>query len=105
MLQTQTVQPELLELLKALMSVELFNNFYVVGDTALALQVGHRQSIDIDLFGQSEMGIRRQWPTAKRQLLNSYAVNEPEYPTSMPLKKPWQPEKPTPRINHLTFAQ
>ena len=73
MLQTQTVQPELLELLKALMSVELFNNFYVVGGTALALQVGHRQSIDIDLFGQSEMGIRRQWPTAKRQLLNSYA--------------------------------
>lgn len=55
MLQTQTVQPELLELLKALMSVELFNNFYVVGGTALALQVGHRQSIDIDLFGQSEI--------------------------------------------------
>ena len=55
MLQTQTVQPELLGLLEALMSIELFYNFYLVGGTALALQIGHRQSIDIDLFGHSEI--------------------------------------------------
>lgn len=55
MLQTQTVGPELLELIKALMEIDLFQNFYLVGGTALALQIGHRQSVDIDLFGQSEI--------------------------------------------------
>lgn len=55
MLQTQTVGPELLGLIKALMEIDLFENFYLVGGTALALQIGHRQSVDIDLFGQSEI--------------------------------------------------
>jgi hypothetical protein len=28
-----------------------FSNYYLVGGTALALQIGHRNSVDIDLFG------------------------------------------------------
>lgn len=40
MLQTQTVGPELLGLIKALMEIDLFKNFYLVGGTALALQIG-----------------------------------------------------------------
>ncbi len=55
MLQTQTVVPELMELLKKIMSEKLFSNFNLVGGTALALQIGHRNSIDIDLFGNSEI--------------------------------------------------
>lgn len=55
MLQTQTVVPELMELLRKLMRVENFSNFYLVGGTALALQIGHRNSIDIDLFGKQEI--------------------------------------------------
>jgi hypothetical protein len=55
MLQTQTVVPELLELLKKLMKEELFKQFFLVGGTALSLQIGHRNSIDIDLFGNSEI--------------------------------------------------
>lgn len=51
MLHAQTVSEELLELLKKIMSDDLFNNFNLVGGTALALQIGHRNSIDIDLFG------------------------------------------------------
>lgn len=51
MLQKQTVVPELVELLKKLMKEEVFSNYYLVGGTALALQIGHRNSIDIDLFG------------------------------------------------------
>jgi hypothetical protein len=51
MLQTQTVVPELMELLKKLMLEEKFSNFFLVGGTSLALQIGHRNSIDIDLFG------------------------------------------------------
>ena len=55
MLQTQTVVPELLELLKKLMSENLFSEFNLVGGTSLALQLGHRNSIDIDLFGNQDI--------------------------------------------------
>lgn len=51
MLHPQTVSKELLELLKKIMLDDLFNDFNLVGGTALALQIGHRNSIDIDLFG------------------------------------------------------
>jgi hypothetical protein len=36
------------------MNEKLFSNFNLVGGTALALQMGHRNSIDIDLFGIEE---------------------------------------------------
>jgi Nucleotidyl transferase AbiEii toxin, Type IV TA system len=55
MLQRKTVVPKLMELLKELMKVENFSNFYLVGGTSLALQIGHRNSIDIDLFGKQEI--------------------------------------------------
>ena len=55
MLQTQTGVPYLLELLKKIMDEPLFKNFNLVGGTSLALQIGHRNSIDIDLFGNSEI--------------------------------------------------
>lgn len=55
MLQTQTIQPELLELLKKIMSSTIFNGFNLVGGTSLALQIGHRFSVDIDMFGKGEI--------------------------------------------------
>lgn len=55
MLQKQTVAPQLMELLDKIMSEPLFSDFYLVGGTALALQIGHRNSVDIDLFGYSEI--------------------------------------------------
>ena len=50
MLRTETVSPELLSALRQLMEVESLHNFRLVGGTALSLQLGHRESIDIDLF-------------------------------------------------------
>lgn len=50
MLQTQSVYPETLGVLKELMQDPLLNEFYLVGGTAFALQIGHRISVDIDLF-------------------------------------------------------
>jgi Nucleotidyl transferase AbiEii toxin, Type IV TA system len=50
MLYTQTVSPETLDLIKRLSADEQLREFNLVGGTALALQVGHRTSIDIDLF-------------------------------------------------------
>lgn len=55
MLQTQTIQPNLLELLKKIMASEVFKGFNLVGGTSLALQIGHRFSVDIDMFGHSEI--------------------------------------------------
>ncbi len=55
MLQKQAVKPELLELLEKLMLVDEFANFNLVGGTALALYEGHRLSVDIDMFGKSDI--------------------------------------------------
>ncbi|MGC4128610.1 MAG: nucleotidyl transferase AbiEii/AbiGii toxin family protein [Bergeyella sp.] len=55
MLQTQAVSSECLELLKNISETEFFSDFVLVGGTALALQIGHRNSIDLDFFGNKEI--------------------------------------------------
>ena len=50
MLQKETVTAATLEILNELMQDEALNDFFLVGGTALALQIGHRISIDLDLF-------------------------------------------------------
>ena len=51
MLSIQTIHPNTLELLKQLASQPELTQTRLVGGTALALQYGHRQSIDLDFFG------------------------------------------------------
>lgn len=51
MLSFRTIEPHTLELLKHLMQVPEFSELRLVGGTALALQYGHRTSVDLDLFG------------------------------------------------------
>lgn len=50
MLRTQAVEAGTLDLIRKFMSDARFNDFNLVGGTALALKIGHRLSIDIDLF-------------------------------------------------------
>jgi len=50
MLYKATINHSTLELLTRLMTDEAFKDFVLVGGTALALQLGHRISVDIDLF-------------------------------------------------------
>jgi hypothetical protein len=50
MLHTETVEPETFSLLKKTMNLSELNNFCLVGGTALSLKLGHRVSIDLDLF-------------------------------------------------------
>jgi nucleotidyltransferase AbiEii toxin of type IV toxin-antitoxin system len=52
MLRKETVNDATLELLTTLMYDQLLQDFFLVGGTALALQIGHRKSIDLDLFSQ-----------------------------------------------------
>lgn len=51
MLQYKTIRPETLELLKEIQNDHAFKGLRLVGGTALSLQIGHRFSDDLDLFG------------------------------------------------------
>ena len=56
MLHYHTVNVLLKNSLVQLMNAPIFQNFRLVGGTALSLQIGHRASIDIDLFTDAEYG-------------------------------------------------
>lgn len=46
------IAPKTFALIQELQTIDFLKDFYLVGGTALALQLGHRNSIDIDLFTQ-----------------------------------------------------
>jgi len=50
MLHKKTVDKSTIELLTSLQSRTYLTGFHLVGGTALALKIGHRKSIDLDLF-------------------------------------------------------
>lgn len=50
MLRSETVKGELFELLRQLMDDPITEDFNLAGGTALSLFLGHRESIDLDLF-------------------------------------------------------
>lgn len=51
-----TVNQELKECLELLMQSDQFQKFRLVGGTALSLHLGHRISVDIDLFSEEPYG-------------------------------------------------
>ncbi len=52
MLQTKTIRKDTFALLKQLCAFEILQHFDLAGGTALALQLGHRTSTDLDFFGK-----------------------------------------------------
>lgn len=56
MMYYSTVSPDLKSVLKILMDSDILKPFRLVGGTSLSLQLGHRISIDIDLFTDSDYG-------------------------------------------------
>lgn len=74
MLSYSTVESYTLELLKALMQEELFSSLRLVGGTALALQYGHRQSVDLSFFDDADaqmmpvMCVDSTWDSMKAYL-------------------------------------
>lgn len=75
MLSFQTIQPDTLELLNAIASLPLTKEMRLVGGTALALQYGHRQSVDLDFFG-SFAGEKEDMIDSLRQLGNISILNQ-----------------------------
>lgn len=59
MLHTQTVETATLDLTRTLMADAELSVFNLVGGTALSLMLGHRKSIDIDLFTDRDFDTRR----------------------------------------------
>ena len=51
-----TASDLLIHSLKKLMQIKEFNDFRLVGGTSLSLQLGHKESMDIDLFTDAEYG-------------------------------------------------
>ncbi len=56
MLHYSTVDSSTLELLKRLQQLPSLQDTRLVGGTALALRLGHRKSVDLDLFGNISVG-------------------------------------------------
>lgn len=97
MLHLQTIDTQTLELLNQLMKIPEFSELNLVGGTSLALQIGHRKSIDLDLFGHFEIDnhsfttilkllgdviILNQTSNIKSFLINNIKVDFVNYPYS-----------------------
>ena len=70
MLHKETVEPRTLELLKQLQAEPLLQSFNLVGGTALALRIGHRKSIDLDLFTTEDFDLEE----LKSMLVQRYGL-------------------------------
>ena len=77
MLQKNTVEENTFRILKLLHEDENLTGFYLVGGTALALKIGHRRSIDLDLFSPEPFDTQ----ALAEYLLNKYGF-ENAYPKS-----------------------
>jgi len=72
MLHYVTIAGSTLALLKKIQQMPLFNDLRLVGGTALALQLGHRVSIDLDFFGKFEVSFE---DIENELLMNGCKVN------------------------------
>ena len=68
MLQKNVVTEKTYNVLKTLMSDKYLNDFNLVGGTSLALRIGHRQSVDLDLFTRKDFDTE----TLKKYLIDNY---------------------------------
>jgi len=74
MLCKETVSVEMWELLQKLMKDENLKDFNLVGGTALALRLGHRLSVDIDLFTTKDFNSEMML----KYFQNTYGAKEKE---------------------------
>lgn len=97
----EVLSPEGLNTLTALKDAKLLHDFYLAGGTALALQLGHRRSIDFDWFtadafepglllaglqGLGEVNISQQSPGTLHVVFQSTRLSFFQYP--YPLVEP-----------------
>lgn len=76
MMYWNTVTPLLKEVLLNMMQSGIFDEFRLVGGTSLSLQLGHRESVDIDLFTDA------QYDTVDFESIDIYFRNYYNYVTA-----------------------
>ena len=94
MLHEQVVETGTLELIKRLCSDGQLSSFCLVGGTALALQLGHRRSEDIDLFTQEDI---------ETTSLNAYLSNEYSFSLSFVEKNTLKGDIRGVKVDLITF--
>lgn len=72
MLHKETVEAGTLDLIQRLMTDKNLQEFYLVGGTALSLKLGHRLSIDIDMFTGKDFDSSR----LSQHLHNQYGLTD-----------------------------
>ncbi len=74
MLHKETVERSTFELLTTLMQDEKLSQFNLAGGTALALHIGHRKSVDLDLFTQKDFSESElsEYLTKKYNFINDF---------------------------------
>jgi predicted nucleotidyltransferase component of viral defense system len=75
MLQKSAVRGPLWNLLKDLQKSSVFENYFLVGGTALSLQLGHRISDDIDLFTRADINKEEIFDFLNSNYAGRYQVN------------------------------
>lgn len=68
----ETISDEMRQVIMTFARSEVSAHFYLAGGTALALQLGHRRSLDLDFFSSSE-----DVPSIRPQLAQALAPFEP----------------------------
>lgn len=82
-LKYNTVKLQLRNILFWLMAEEIFDPFRLVGGTALSLQLGHRESVDIDLFTETPYG-EINFDAIDEHFRNNFKyVDSPNVPVAM----------------------
>lgn len=77
-LHKETVSDLLWNVLRQLMDIELLSPFRLVGGTSLSLQLGHRMSVDIDLFTDAAYG-SFDFEAIDKKLQESFSFVEMQY--------------------------
>jgi predicted nucleotidyltransferase component of viral defense system len=75
MLQKKSVRKPLWDLLRDLQKSNVFENYFLVGGTALSLQLGHRVSDDINLFTRSDINKDEIFDFLNRNYAGKYQIS------------------------------
>lgn len=70
----ETVSPPMRALLSQIGQCEFASRFYLAGETALALQIGHRRSVDLDFFSATDL----VQPKTHQEILRQLGVLHPQ---------------------------
>lgn len=76
MLHQNTVEPGTLGTLKRLMQLPELKQFALVGGTNLALRLGHRASVDLDIFTNEPFDLPEAWDAVRREFPSVIKLDE-----------------------------